>query len=130
MKFIIEADNISISIILKDDDGSRISHCKISTNNTSWSITEWYTTHNYMHQGYGKIVLRKAVQELIKRGKPTEIRYVWNGANEYVMNWLIKHFDPVSILPLAVQKVTQEESWESHIYVLNKEKFLRYFLND
>ena len=61
---------------------------------------------------------------LAEKGEPQYFEYVWNGQNQYVMDWLKEHFDPVCKLPLAVQKYSDADDWEAHIYKLNKQKVL------
>ena len=59
--------------------------------------------------------------------KPDKIEYIWNGANQYVYDWMTHHFDPISKCPIAVQKYASEDDWDSHVYILNVEKVLKYF---
>ena len=81
-----------------------------------------------MHNGYGYKTMKHIVSNLCtKYGRPDKIRYIWNGANEYVMEWMKRHFTPVSLLPLAVQKYSEKDDWEAHIYILDRNKFLEYF---
>ena len=125
-----EFNDRGIRLKLKDGH-TTISECKVSIGGDKiWSITEWFTNTNYQHQGLGNQLLREAFCQLYRRdGMPNEIRYNWNGVNQYVMDWLTKNFDPVSILPLSVQKYSEEDNWEAHIYVLNKNKLLDYYRN-
>ena len=60
-------------------------------------------------------------------GLPKEVDYVWNGSNDYVIEWLNKHFGAISKCPIAVQKNSFDDDWDSHVYVLNRVKFLNYF---
>lgn len=123
----IKSNARGIRVKLKDGQDT-ISECKISILDNVWSISEWYTYNTYKHKGYGNVVMKEALSRLYKDcGEPDEIRYIWNGVNAYVMDWLTKHFDPVSSLPLEVQKTSETDVWEAHIYILNKEKVLEYF---
>ena len=128
MELIKYMDDLGIRVFLKEDR-TTISECKISTSNGIWSVTEWFTNHNYMHQGYGDKVIRTAFQTLYDTyGYPEEVRYNWNGANEYVFDWLQRHFSPTSLLPIAEQKYMEGDCWEAHIYRLDKTKVFNYFL--
>lgn len=95
---------------------------------TSWVISEWFTAEKLKHQGIGK----KTMNELLKyckyiSGIPDMIEYIWNGENEYVMEWLSSNFNAVCECPIAVQKTQPDDDWTSHQYVLNKIKVLNYF---
>ena len=95
--------------------------------NIKWTITSWYTKEGYGHKGYGTKLMQHAIHQMFKSdGKPHTIEYVWNGANQYVYNWLEK-FDPVCKCPLVVLKTQNDDEWDAHIYVLNVKKFLDYF---
>lgn len=112
---------------LKVDD-TVVSRCKITFSNQLWCISEWYTSSAQQNQGYGTKIIKHTLQKLYDSfGYPNEIRYIWNGANEYVMDWLKKHFEPMSKEPIAVQKYASEDDWSSHIYILNKDKVLKFF---
>lgn len=110
--------------------------CTLTINNdlnNKWTITAWYTKEGYMNKGYGTQLMRHTVEKMYEwYGRPRAIEYVWNGANQYVYDWLEKHFDPVCKCPLAVLKTQNDDEWDAHIYVLNTDKFLEYFgvLND
>ena len=60
-------------------------------------------------------------------GAPDTVEYIWNGANQYVFDWLEENFGALSKCPIAVQKYASDDDWKSHIYILNREKFLKYF---
>lgn len=107
-----------------------ICECKVSINKEkdTWTISSWYTTHGYGHKGYGTKTLKVVLAEIYKNfGIPNRVEYVWNGANEYVFDWMSKHFGAISKCPLAVQKYQCDDDWESHIYILNRDKVLKYF---
>ena len=122
-------DNMCITQMLDKSSNIKICECKISvTNQNVWTISSWYTTEGYKHKGYGKITLQACVDYLKTiLDLPIRIEYIWNGANEYVFDWLNTNFGAISRCPIAVQKYASDDDWESHIYVLNREKFLRYF---
>ena len=109
-------------------DGERVCLCKIVHNGYVWTIVSWYTEKSHMHKGYGFATMKHIVNKLCaKYGTPNKIEHVWNGANKYVMEWMERHFKPVCMLPIAIQKYSDKDEWESHIYVLEKDRFLDYF---
>ena len=123
----ISVNNNVITCELMDKE-SLISSCRVNITRTTWTISSWYTAKDKKNNGYGKHVLRTAMQHAYgKTDCPDKIEYIWNGANQYVYDWMEKHFEPISRCPLAVQKYTSCDDWESHIYILNVEKVLEYF---
>jgi len=121
-----ELNDRGVRIKLKENQ-TTLSECKVSLSNNIWNITEWFTDSKSQGQGFGKACLCYAIDQLFTHyGEPDEIRYNWNGVNEYVMDFLKRHFDPVSILPISEQKFNEQDSWEAHIYVLNKDKVFDY----
>ena len=106
--------------------------CELTINNDlmgKWTITAWYTKKGYGNKGYGTRLMRCAIKQMYEwYGMPTKIEYVWNGANQYVYDWLDRHFNPVCKLPLAVLKTQNEDEWDAHVYILDKEKFMEYFI--
>ena len=105
-----------------------VCHCKITKNDQKeWFIVSWYTDPMYLHKGYGFKTMQHAVQKLCAESMPKIVKYIWNGSNSYVMDWMQRHFQPVSMLPLAVQKYSEKDTWESHIYILDTKSFLEYF---
>lgn len=105
-----------------------VCRCCINVENGIWSISSWYTQDGYGHKGYGKRVMKRLVKTLFAYyGEPEEIEYIWNGTNSYVFDWLNNNFGAVSRCPIAVQKYSNDDDWSSHMYKLNKEKFLTYF---
>ena len=120
-----DIDDRGIKVLLKEDN-IVISECKISLSHGIWSITEWFTTKFYMNQGYGKQTMKEAVNSLYEAfGMPEQIRYNWNGVNEYVYLWLKKHFNAVPLHPPIID--SECDSWEDHIYILDKIKLINYF---
>ena len=104
--------------------------CKISVNpNTNtWTISSWYTEKAFQHKGFGTMTLNACLKDIHKvYDVPERVEYIWNGANKYVLDWLNEHFGAVSKCPIAVQKYANDDDWESHIYVLNTDKFIEYF---
>lgn len=94
------------------------------------TISSWFTNKDYMNNGAGKATLKEAVCYVLEMyGEPEKIEYVWNGSNEYVLEWLQK-FDGECNCPIAVQKTQADDDWDSHVYTLNKQKFLDYIMAD
>ncbi len=109
---------------------SQVAECKIcvNKNTNTWSITSWYTRPENQKHGYGVFAMRATLKTMLRdQGYPQNIEYVWNGANQYVMDWLTRHFSPVSKLPVAVQKYQEIDDWDAHIYILNREAIIKYF---
>ena len=110
-------------------NGEEISKCKINRdteNSGRWIISSWFTLDKYQHQGYGKAVLKEALEKMMAEyGSPTTIEYIWNGVNQYVFDWLNK-FDAVCKESLAVAKNECNDTWDAHIYILNSSKVLEY----
>lgn len=107
-----------------------ICQCTCYTNDKGkeWVITKWFVNPGHQHKRYGFEILQKALSELTTRyGSPRKITYIWNGVNNYVLEWLQKRFDAECLCPLVILKTQAEDNWESHVYQLNKEKVLTYF---
>lgn len=103
-------------------------YCRVNFADDTWTISSWYTSKNYKHQGIGKKTLQTVLAKVYSMtSKPDKIEYIWNGANQYVYDWMIHHFDPINKCPIAVQKYESEDDWDSHVYILNVEKVLQYF---
>lgn len=105
-----------------------VSRCVIDVVDNIWTISSWYTTKGYGNKGYGT----KTMQYLLKyifaiNGAPNRIEYIWNGSNLYVFDWLDSNFGAISKCPIAIQKTQSDDDWDSHIYYLNTNKFMRYF---
>lgn len=108
----------------------KICQCVCHTNNggKEWVIAKWFVDSQYQRKGYGYKILKKTLQELFMFCSfPEKISYIWNGTNEYVMEWLLEKFDAQCSCPIAVQKTQSEDDWESHIYQLDISKTLEYF---
>lgn len=111
-------------------DNEEVCHCQLNAteNYSVWTISSWYTKKGYGNQGIGRASMRELLIYMCKTyGIPKKVKYIWNGANAYVMDFLEENFDAVCNCPIAVQKTQMEDDWESHIYTLNKEKVLSYF---
>lgn len=110
-------------------NGDVIGHCSISANsNRIWMISEWFVDHDYQRQGIGKDLFLYAMKYLnLHYPIPDKIEYVWNGANQYVYDWLQKNFAPVSQCPIAIQKSNTDDDWLSHIYELDVDSVFDYF---
>lgn len=124
---IIEANNVFKCILtLKDIE---ICKCQINVCKETWTISSWYTNKEYLNKGFGTKTLKYLLRYLYKMfGKPDCVEYIWNGANYYVYQWMESHFGAISKCPLAVQKVQCDDDWDSHIYYLNVDKVINYFI--
>lgn len=108
----------------------KICKCLIQINDSHeiWSISSWFTEEGYGNKGYGRQTLMRLLQYVFNMyGMPDQIQYIWNGANEYVLNWMEEHFDAICTCPIAVQKTQADDDWDSHIYNLNLDKVMDYF---
>lgn len=105
-----------------------VSRCQINVQNDVWTIAEWFTTAKYQHHGYGTVLLKHLLGEIRKECElPGGFEYIWNGTNQYVYDWLNENFGALSKCPIAVLKVANDDDWLSHVYMLNREKFITYF---
>ena len=112
------------------ETNDKICECKISVNpeSRSWTISSWFTVEKYQHLGFGTKTLENCLDLICQNEIELEtVEYIWNGANEYVLDWLNENFGAVSRCPIAVQKYSSDDDWNAHIYVLNKQKFVNYF---
>lgn len=110
-------------------NGDQIGHCKISINTTNNSITvqEWFMDITYQHLGVGRKLLQYAINYVSHTyGTITSVKYIWNGTNKYVYDWLVRNFDAVCDCPIAVQKKQPDDDWLSHVYTLDTAKFMSY----
>ena len=103
--------------------------CKISVTKDKWTISSWYTKRAYKNRGIGKQTLGHLLRHLHQlHGTPNHIEYIWDGRNEYVYEWMTKHFDAKCQCPIAVQKMFEaEDDWQSHMYQLDVAKVFEYF---
>ena len=110
-------------------DGHEVSKCRVCAyDDGTWSVSQWYTAGGYKRSGYGREVMRHVLEAVLgDRGAPLGVRYVWNGANAYVVEWLKRHFSPVSLLPIEEQKYGSSDDWRAHVYELDVGAFLSYF---
>jgi len=132
LKFHIRSDrsNSIFTTISYNSKCEKLCECKVTVNNNHdiWTISSWYTTKRNSHKGYGKETLKFDLKEIYRLfGQPKIIEYIWNGSNKYVLDWLERNFDAVSQSPIAVQKYNFEDDWNSHIYILDRDKFMKYF---
>ena len=110
-------------------NNKKVCECKISVDlDRKWTVTSWFTVEDHKHNGYGTRTLSECIKQIrLNNLAPVIIEYIWNGQNQYVLDWLTEHFDAECICPIAVQKTAASDDWESHIYRLDKDKFLNYF---
>ena len=88
------------------------------------TISSWYVNEGYQNRGYGKEMLKKVFNS-IDKDIINEIKYIWNGVNEYVGWWLNK-MNAVNDCPIQFLKNSEKDSWECHLYTLDKNIFLDY----
>ena len=78
------------------NDGKTVSTCtlSISVNERKWEVSYRNTCDGYKHLGYGKSSMGRVLEKAMEiYGMPEHIHYIWNGANEYVLEWMEKYFD-------------------------------------
>jgi hypothetical protein len=129
MHFVTDVSNKSSFHTVAYDEDVKLCECRINVdeNGKHWTISSWYVTKGNNHRGFGKATLTACLKAIYKEyGLPSHIDYIWNGANQYVMDWLTNHFDPICKLPLAVQKCDDIDDWTAHMYTINKDKLFEY----
>lgn len=92
----------------------------------SWQISKWF---NYIkghgNEGLGKLCLKYLAEELQEQyGKPVAISYIWNGQNDFVGRLVTDKWGGVCNTPAAVLKNDCADSWDSHIYDLDRDRFM------
>lgn len=136
MKYELEVKNGAIkestyvTCGLSVEDGTNVCECKVYFNKqeSTLVISSWFTKKEFTNQGLGKATMKHIIGYCINEyGMPTSVKYIWNGTNHYVLEWLQNHFDAVCCCPIAVQKNNADDDWSSHIYELNRDKVLEYF---
>lgn len=121
---------IQYDFMLNLGNETEICKCKININEdyTIWTISSWFVKKEYQNKGIGKYTLHKSLKNLVENyGIPQEIKYIWNGTNNYVLEWLETNFDAICECPIAIQKTSTEDDCLSHIYGLNIKKVFNYF---
>lgn len=117
--------------ILENDIVISVCILSVDPGTGTWNVTFWNTRDGYKHKGYGKESMRQALYKAVEiYGFPEIMQYTWNGDNQYVLEWMEKHFDARCICPLVVQKTQPDDDRESHIYVLDRKKVSAYFSFD
>ena len=126
-KRIIDKNNKIICEVFVDGIGE-LSLCGITRDKDEWTIFKWNTQERFQHAGYGRFAMQELLKYCTKTyGEACKIKYIWNGQNKYVGEWLVKNFDAICCCPLSVIKNSCDDDWESHIYILNKKKVYEYF---
>lgn len=127
LEFSILENNNAFKCIAKLKS-EEICKCQINVSNSTWTISSWYTDKKHLNKGIGTKTLKHLLKYLYKVfGTPKCVEYIWNGANEYVYEWMENNFGAISKCPIAVQKTQSDDDWSSHIYCLNVEKVIKYF---
>ena len=104
----------------------KFGHCKISVDDDIWTISVWWVDEKYRNRGYGKKMLTSLIKQILRENAcPNQIRYIWNGQNEYVHDWLNK-FNAKCVANINIVKNAPDDDWESRIYILDTEMFLKY----
>jgi len=114
--------------VVAEADNKAIGSCKVDYADNEITISSWFVDKEYQHLGYGKKILGKAIESI--PDKFDVVKYIWNGRNEYVLQWMEKHFNAKSLCPIHMLKYSYlhpEDSWDLHVYKLNTEKFMKYF---
>lgn len=125
---VIESGNGTYKAIILKDEKNEVSKCVMSADKSNWRISAWYTKEECFGQGLGKKCMKELVHHIYSiLGRPECIEYIWNGQNDYVYEWMERHFSPVSKCPIIVQKYQAEDDWDSHVYKLDVNAFLKYF---
>lgn len=107
-----------------------ICKCEVYTDNArkAWTISSWFTQKGYEKRGIGYNTLRTSLYYFFRLyGCPEKIEYIWNGENEYVLDWMTRHFNAACKCPIAIQKTQMDDDWLSHIYELDVIKVMEYF---
>ena len=112
-------------MVVAENNGSGIGSCKVEYDYDSICISSWFVDKEYQHMGIGKNLIKKALESIPIQF--TNVKYIWNGQNKYVLEWLEKHFKAKNICPINILKYSDNDSWDSHIYVLDKDLFIKYF---
>lgn len=99
----------------------------------TWEIGSWYNKLNGpenasgRNKGWGKECLSVLARELRKHyGEPVAVSYVWNGQNDFVGRLVTEKWHGVCKTPAAVLKNECADSWDSHIYELDRDAFLQW----
>lgn len=101
---------------------NKINSCTICMNQTHdiWTIASWHTRLSYQNMGYGKENLRTLINFIKEHDNaPAEIKYVWDGDNKYVKNWL-NQFNPVC------KENNQENDWDKYTFTIDTKAFMEY----
>ena len=108
MYYVIEHPN-GIEVKLKEGENT-VGNCIISTSNGIWNINEWFIYKEYRNKGYGEELLKETLKAVLEEyGMPQEMRYNWDGINEYVLQFLKKHFYPQPIGNVNIYKLDKEK---------------------
>lgn len=114
------------------DEHGEFGHARITVCGNEWTITQWYIDGNYQGKGYGRTLMRAIVCHIcnVTDSRPTTIKYIWNGVNGYVHEWLERNFNAVPLVNEWASKGMAEDDWSNHIYYLDVDLFSKYFMID
>ena len=115
--------NKAYIVMVAEDNGNGIGSCKVDYDKDEVVISSWFVNKEYQNQGIGKCLLKEAFMHIPKGFK--QIKYIWNGQNEYVGKWLEK-FNAKNLCPINMLKYACVDTWDNHMYLLDKDLFLNY----
>ena len=99
----------------------------------TWRIGSWYNeltgpeNASGRNKGWGRKCLSILACELEEHyGKPVSISYVWNGQNDFVGRLVTETWHGVCNTPVAVLKNESADSWDNHVYELDRDAFLQW----
>lgn len=115
--------NNAYIVIVAEDNGNGIGSCKVDYDEEEIVVSSWFVDKAYQNQGIGKELLKRAIENIPKDYK--QVKYIWNGKNEYVGKWLEK-FNAKSLCPIHMLKYACADTWDNHMYILDKDLFLNY----
>ena len=71
-------------------DGELVNTCEVNVSKGCVTVVSWFTEEKFKHHGYGKETLGLLLRDVCREfGIPTSVKYVWNGENQYVLNFLV-----------------------------------------
>lgn len=70
--------------------------------------------------------MRILVENLLDKGMPESVTYIWNGTNDYVGRLVTETWGGICKTPLSVLKNETADSWDCHQYDLDKTKFFNW----
>lgn len=110
------------------NDNCTIGRCTITVKKNQLTISEWYVSDWFSNRGIGRELLTFLIKYSIGDvGDLKEVLYIWNGANEYVYDWLVRNFNAEVNLSIQEQKNSYDDTKDGHFYKLDIDMFKDYF---